>query len=632
MESPREPAVGAGTTHPGADRALPLTGIWLGMLGLAAASLTALAASGDGYPWFSAGRVAFWWLASMILVLVTAAWIDASDAPSRVAISRWPGWKTAAAWLGIALLAALPRLLVLDRFPTVVDADGAAFMMLALEFRQGNVVNPFGTGWFTNPTLYPVAQSLVADAVGDGVAAHRTLSALMGTIGVLATWRLGIRVVGPLAAAIGAVLLASWPLHLQMSRVALNNITDPTFLVLAILFLLRALEQRRRRDAVICGFALAFGLYGYFGGRAFWLVVVVLLVLLGAISRAGARAFLSILAWMAAGFVAAAMPLLAAFWREPGSVAGHMGMVTSLSFGAFRSDPVGSMRLYIPNLLDAVAYPLAGNDVGHFRHDPPYIGWPLAILLIAGVVMLIRDAVMLRKVDAPVVLGVPYLLLAGGIAFTIPIAGQRYLALTPLLALVCGAGLVAIVDLVSRLVPEGRRWGPVLPMALLLVTVSALGVANLRWLASEDRQLETYGDLRTTMMWDLGWRIREGDGGVTRVLIVGAPYVYSYGFANLTFLAPDLVQEDVPGQFVAGMGAPPLQSHDVLVLVPERAGERCVIENAYPGATVAEVHGRDGSLLYIAFFPEGAKGFATGETPAETALELQVTSSCELGG
>jgi hypothetical protein len=166
------------------------------------------------------------------------------------------------------------------------------------------------------------------------------------------------------------------------------------------------------------------------------------------------------------------------------------------------------------------------------------------------------------------------------------------------------------------------------PNALAVALVMVIGVPGGRWNASEDRQLETYGDLRTTMMWDIGWRLREGDGSVARILLVGPPWVYAKGFPNLTVLAPEVAQEDIPGQFLAGVGAPELPSDAIMILVPERSGERCAIETAYPDATVMQATTRDGTPLYIAFSRGTSGGVPLGETPAETSLAVVTSSPC----
>ena len=203
----REPPVG--------DYAQRRIGVWLLPLTVVNVALTAFASSQARHPAFSPARVAVWWGASLLLLLLTAAWRDlASGHP--VAQVR-PSVSTILAWSTMAAIAALPRLAMLDRYPTVLDADEGAFIAHAVEFQQGHMPNPFGTGFFSTPLLYLSAQGILAGHAMDGISEYRLLSALLGTVGVLATWRLGRRIVGPTAGLLAGVFLAGWPLHLYFS-------------------------------------------------------------------------------------------------------------------------------------------------------------------------------------------------------------------------------------------------------------------------------------------------------------------------------------------------------------------------------------------------------------------------------
>jgi hypothetical protein len=286
-------------------------------------------------------------------------------------------------------VAALPRLLLLDRFPTVLDSDESAFLVRARASQGGEPSFPFDPGWYGNPNLYAVVQGWIAQPLGGDVAAHRTLTALVGTIGVLATWRLGRYLVGRQAAPAGAIVLATMPLHLHMSRVGLNNITDSATVALALLFLVRSVRFGRSGDAVLCGATLGLGFYGYFGGRAIPGVVLVTLAVL-ALDRTFTVSRMSRIAgWLTLGFLATAMPLIVGYRLNPGQFSGHLGMTSTFSRERLLDDPMGVLGVYIVNLRDGLMYPLAGNPLagnmtGYFRHEPPCFGWATTILLLVG--------------------------------------------------------------------------------------------------------------------------------------------------------------------------------------------------------------------------------------------------------
>jgi hypothetical protein len=200
-------------------------------------------------------------------------------------------------------------------------------------------------------------------------------------------------------------------------------------------------------------------------------------------------------------------------------------------------------------------------------------------------------------------------------------------ALTPLYALVAGFGLIVVARSVASLArPVGLRLaGTVIAAALV-----AMAVTDLRWVASEERQIETYGDYRTIMMWDIGWRVDhapDGAGAPPAVLFAGPPFVFTGGFNSLVIQAPELAMQDV----VEPLGtdpAPPLPDGTMLVIVPERQAERCDAERLYPDATVAEARDREGALLYIALYPEPLRGWSTAGSPAGTIFTTVADSPC----
>jgi hypothetical protein len=576
--------------------------------------------------------VAAVWLLSLAIVFTAAWWRTIGSAWAELSSGRWrvlsPSRGVMLEWTGMTAVAALPRLLLLDRFPTVLDSDESAFLVRARASQAGEPSFPFDPGWYGNPNLYAVVQGWLAQPLGGDVAAHRTLTALVGTIGVLATWRLGRHLVGRQAAAAGAILLATMPLHLHMSRVGLNNITDPTTVALALLFLARSVRFGRSGDAVMCGITLGLGFFGYFGGRAIPGVVLVTLVAMILDRTFTVSRMSRIAGWLTMGFLAAAMPLIIGYRSKPGQFSGHLGMTSTFSRERLFDDPIGLLGDYIVNLRDGLMYPLAGNMTGYFRHEPPYLGWATAILLLVGVSCWVSHIMRHRDttVSAAMLL-VPWVLLTAGIALTTPIAGQRLGAITPLFALAAGSGLVMVALWVLALRrPASRPLEPVV-IGLILVTIS---LGNLRWMASEDRQHVNYGDSRTTAAWDIGWRASRSapTGAAPSVLLAGPPFVFTGGFHNLEFLAPDLEMADVADP-IDGSSRLTLPEGAMLVIVPERTGERCAAKAAIPDARVAEARARDGTLLYTAIYREPLEGWSTAETPAGTTFAVVTDASCD---
>ena len=157
--------------------------------------------------------------------------------PPRV---RVPRGYAAAAWAAVGVGAAL-RAWGVPRFPLEQDE-----LYTVMESRDlWNVA--LEPGIEARP-LYYLLQHGLLEALPATPAALRLLPWLFGVLGVWAVWRLGLRVAGPAAGAVAAVLLALSPWHLHASGMA--RYWSLLFLLSALFFaaLWTAYASDRPRD------------------------------------------------------------------------------------------------------------------------------------------------------------------------------------------------------------------------------------------------------------------------------------------------------------------------------------------------------------------------------------------------
>lgn len=186
----------------------------------------------------------------------------------RARLSPWT-WT-----LGAILLTALILRLGSIRFglPALNDPDELMFELGAVRMLRGPTLNP---GWFGHPattTMYVLALVDIGmfttgwiagwwpsiKAFGDVIYADPTWVILPGrvamtlfAIGVIAlTWRLGRRLVDPLAASVAALLLAVSPVHITWSQIIRSDMMGCFFLLLAMLAALDIAGRDRWRDCV----------------------------------------------------------------------------------------------------------------------------------------------------------------------------------------------------------------------------------------------------------------------------------------------------------------------------------------------------------------------------------------------
>jgi hypothetical protein len=333
--------------------------------------------------------------------------------------------------------------------------------------------------------------------------------------------------------------------------------------------------------------------------------------------------------WVAIGFVATTAPLLMTFLMQPAEFRSRLETTSIRAAQPGQEGWIEFLQRYGDQLREAVFLPVIANRHIFYLHDAPFLGWPMAWLVMVGVAAWIATGVQTRAWSDMAWLAVPWTVLTLGVALSIPVQSQRFIGLVPIWMLLAGCGVVAVVRWVTAL-RVLDRWG-----TRWLVTAGAvllLSVSSLSWMTAQERLLDTWGDPRALAAWDIGWRLSQGQSGVSpEVMFAGAPVMFIDDWGSVTFQAPDAVLvdlEDAPGN---DFGQVDLSPEAVLVLVVERSEERCAVEARFPDATVAEVHAHTGQLLYLVFYKGDLAGWSTATTPEGTTFDVSADSSCVSG-
>ncbi len=212
--------------------------------------------------------------------------------------SAWPRWE----------LIALVLILLLAFGLRVYQLQGAQrFLVDEIHF-----LNPVIHMWLDDnvrifspfssiaafPYTYPYLQLHTSAFIGNDLDGLRFVSSLFGVLGVWALYLLARALFGVRVALMAALVLAALPIHLQYSRIALNNIADPFFGTLALYLLVLAWRYPHRAVAYFAWAGVSLGLtqYWYEGGRFLFPILV--------------GAWLALMALMA-------LPEKLSQWRQP---------------------------------------------------------------------------------------------------------------------------------------------------------------------------------------------------------------------------------------------------------------------------------------------------------------------------
>ncbi|MCB9452232.1 MAG: glycosyltransferase family 39 protein [Anaerolineaceae bacterium] len=181
-------------------------------------------------------------------------------------------WRQALPVIGITLLALVVRFWQLeDSARFLIDEGSFIGAMNIIGVRPDTpLLAPFSS-IAAFPYLYPYLISHGVSLFGHTFVGLRATSALVGVAGVLALYWLAKILFDRKTALIAAVLLATFPPHVQFSRIAISEIAGPLFGTLGLAFLGRGVKHNRFGDYGMGGLMLGLTHYFHEGPRLFYL-------------------------------------------------------------------------------------------------------------------------------------------------------------------------------------------------------------------------------------------------------------------------------------------------------------------------------------------------------------------------
>jgi 4-amino-4-deoxy-L-arabinose transferase-like glycosyltransferase len=180
--------------------------------------------------------------------------------------------------LTVTIMALAIRLWKLGDAVSIPVSDEYTFAQMALNLQTDNrysLLHPFDTGYAFS-WVYPYLTAASLSLLGSTVESLRLPSVAFGTLTVPALYLLGKYLFNRRIGLLAAIILATFPPHIHLSRMALNNIADPLFGILALAFAIRGLQSTRRADFVLSGIALGLTHYFYEAGRLVFPPLVIL--------------------------------------------------------------------------------------------------------------------------------------------------------------------------------------------------------------------------------------------------------------------------------------------------------------------------------------------------------------------
>ena len=401
-------------------------------------------------------------------------------------ISRWE-----IGLLFLILLAAFfLRVWQIDRIPNGCQSDECNNGLDALQWLSGAPYTPYAHTNEGQATFFTYLLALSLKLLGANVPNMRLVSAISGTVTVLAFYLLARDLFGPKAGLAASGLLAACRWHITFSRIVYELILMPLFEVLLVYLLLRALREGRRGYWALAGVALGGGLHTYTAFRVIPFLVAGFLIYW----------FLYTLVMERAG---KSLPPQARqpsrLWQDLEGVACLVGAaaLTVLPLGVYAVqhwDIILSRTRHISVFVDvseAGSYaPIWSNLrktllMFNWRGDAGGLnGLPNAPLLdfVAGVLFVLGLAYALRHILRPLpFLYVAWFIVAGSVA-VLSVAheaptARRSFGLVPLLYLLAGLAIDQVWRAVRRTRWRETRAEAVLAGAMALLVIG-VGISN----------------------------------------------------------------------------------------------------------------------------------------------------------
>ncbi len=597
--------------------------LWLGGAAVLLNYLAARAANTQPPPHDFTLSVALWPASPALLTLAVVRPSLSFHRPSRPRI--------AAAVLLLLLVGFLLRAWDLENIPRNLGGDEGTQGMWAVDVLEGRLRNPFGTGWFSVPTMSFFAQAASLRLFGDSIAGLRMLSALLGTATLALTYLLARQMFGRRVGLFALAALTFNHFHIHFSRLGSNQIADPFFATLTFWLLLKGLRQRpapaglRQRPApaglrqhpappqpatpywlhevhrgwfLAAGLAMGLSWYGYFGARAILVMVAAYLGTRVLLERgfwkrhARSLALMGLAAWMAAS------PLLIYYAHHPETMTARWNQVSFFTWLEAELSRPGHASVA------ALVWRQIWRSISAFNYtlDPTF--WYRAQIpmldLISGFLFLLGLCVAIARWRKK---ATQLLLLWFGLALTLgwvltenPPSSMRMVIITPAVAILVALGLDRLSLLGRRVLGGGRRAWQV-GVGLLILSIALYNTYYYFFIYTPRR---IYGNPTAETATVLARYLASRDDQ-PQVYLYGPPFLY-FDFGTIRFIARDVQGVNVPPRDQEPNPSTPLGDSTLFIVLRERLDELADLHTRYPNGSVREFYSpADQRLMFVVY-------------------------------
>jgi Dolichyl-phosphate-mannose-protein mannosyltransferase len=560
--------------------------------------------------------IAALWLLTMAAAIVAVAWPI-----RRPTLARQVAWfRTYQLEIGavsiITLIGLIIRVIELDRYTWLYSMDEGIFSFAALDVLSGRLTDPFQTVFQAHPALWFFLQAGVMKIFGEDIAGSRVLAAVVGTATIPVVYIFVRRHMGIATALTAASLVTIFHFEIFWSRNAQNNISAAFSVILVLWLLDLVIDRWKPVDALLAGMAIGLAQQFYVANRVLAPLVGVYLCYSVLAVRpltqtavvAACRRALRAGALIVAGFILAVLPLAAYYLDNPEAYTARIKIVSVFGSGWLDQEKLNTGHSASIILWDqfksAALLPFKTYPSGFYIIPPPFVGWPLAIPIAVGIV-LVTICFWKRKY---VGLAAAFWATVVGLALT---EGRpqtnRYAMAASLLPIL---GAVGIVEFAKALI-AGFRFPKILVTAAVIVAVAGIAYWNLNLYFDDSNPAVRQTDPNLLAADTFAYDLKDLGAGYT-IYYAASPRMYWGGHPSMQFIARGETGLDVDDPWTAASAKPELTGPTVFFFIPERRDELAVVQNWFPDGELIERVTPDGDPLYTEYIvrPDSAAAVA----------------------
>ncbi len=496
---------------------------------------------------------------------------------------------------GLAFFAAafVIRAINTKTIPIVLSGDEASSGLFSLNFLNGNMDNIFIVGWFSFPSFHNFLQSLSIVIFGQTTQALRLLSAFSGALTVALVFFVGRSMFGTVGGILSALFLSCLHLHLNFSRIGLNNIWDGFFMTLVLGCLWIGWQHDKRTAYLVSGFALGLSQYFYTSSRVLVLIIPVWLLTASLSEPAKFRRALPNLLLMFWTTLIVFLPLGWFFLKNPNELMAPMNRVTIMGeWMRLTMEQTGQTQtaIFIKQLWLAVrGYVDLPIRMWYEPGVPALRSYPGILFLLGLVFMLLHPKDSRNQILFFWLCGIT---LAVGLSESTP-AAQRFVAATPAIALILGFGLKRLGDLVIRFLPKAK----LVTNVVMILIMALLAADDARFYYREYTPKSDFSGIHGRIAQQLANYLLSEPAG-QEVVFCGYPNMGYDSINSLPYLAHQIKYFNMNPDWQSPEVPKPSGDRILFVFLPNHESDIHLIESEYPGGTWSEEYSVKNELLY----------------------------------